>query len=162
MIGVRAKKRIERKTRNEFQSHINLSWLDFFITQSNNIIKKMDELDDPNTIFMIVMVMMLLLNLIFSNEMFVYFWACCAHSARITVYVIPHGLGKKSKNHFGMRDMNFWKMYDKLKDETSNEYSGASSTSRKTRSKTFRTLNGLTCLPLRLGTALRHYAKGIL
>ena len=78
----------------------------------------MDDLDDPYSLSLIYLVMMISFNLIFDTiKKFKCFKIHVIRRARASVSAIMYELGKKSKNYYRMRDMSFWKLHNELKDE---------------------------------------------
>ena len=86
----------------------------------------MGELDDPNATCLMTTVMMLSLNLIFSNEMVLIFKKYFIRRTRASVSSVMSKIGKKLKNYCRMRDMSFWKLHDKMKDQINKAHAGAS------------------------------------
>ena len=121
----------------------------------------MGELDDPSTMCLMKMVMMLLLNLIFSNDMFLRFKTNFIGRTRASVSSTMHELSKKSKNYDRKRGMSLWKLYDKLKYQINKDHVGESMPrrSRKLR-KTCFIPNVLTQSSIGLSTALRVITVG--
>ena len=94
----------------------------------------MDDLDDPYSLSLMYLVMLISLNLIFeTTEKCKCFKTHVIRRTRANVSAIMHELGKKSKNYYRMRDMSFWKLHDELKDEINKKPVSMSRRSRKKR-----------------------------
>ena len=75
----------------------------------------MDDLDDPYSLSLIALVMMLSLNLIFNNDVATSYKTFVIHRTRSSVSAIMYELGNKSRNYYRMSDNSFWKLHDMLK-----------------------------------------------
>ena len=97
----------------------------------------MSELDDPNAMCLITMVEMSSLSLISKNGIVLRLKMYFIRQNRVSASSTMCDLGKKSKNYFRMRDMSFWKLHEKMKDQTNKEDAGtpASRRSRKNAGK---------------------------
>ena len=97
----------------------------------------MDDLDDPYSLSLVCLVMLISLDVIFeTTEKFKCFKTHVIRRTRANVSAIMHELGKKSKNYYRMRDMSFWKLHDELKDEMNKKPVSVSRRSRKNASLT--------------------------
>ena len=72
----------------------------------------MDDLDDPYSLSLISLVMMLSMNLILSNNIIQSYKTYVIRRVRASVSAIMYELGSKSKNYHRMTDMSFWKLHD--------------------------------------------------
>ena len=77
----------------------------------------MDDLDDPYSLSLIFIVMMISLNLMFSNDIVQSFKTYFIRRVRASVSAIMYELGNKSKNYYRMSDNSFWKLHSMLKDD---------------------------------------------
>ena len=97
----------------------------------------MDELDDPESMYLICLVLFLSFNLIFNNETISSFKTYFIRRTRASVSAIMHELGNKSKNYYRMRDASFWKLHKLLKDEIDKKPYATSRRSRKKRKQNY-------------------------
>ena len=119
----------------------------------------MDELIDPESTYLICLVLMLSFNLMFNNETIRSFKTHCIRRTRKSVSAIMYELGKKSKNYYRMSDVSFWKLHKMLKDDIDKKPDNVSRRSRKKRKLSY-VPNGSTCSSVRLSIALRFFAGG--
>ena len=91
----------------------------------------MDELIDPESTYLICLVLMFSFNLIFNNENIRSFKTHCIRRTRKSVSAIMYELGKKSKNYYRMSDVSFWKLHKMLKDDIDRKNDDVSRRSRK-------------------------------
>ena len=101
------------------------------VVYNNYVIKKMDELDDPESMCLICLVLFLSFNLIFNNEKISSFKTYFIRRTRVSVSAIMYELGNKSKNYYRMRDTSFRKLHKTLKDEIDKKPCNESRRSRK-------------------------------
>ena len=119
----------------------------------------MDDLDDPYSLSLISLVMMLSMNLILSNNIIQSYKTYVIRRVRASVSAIMYELGSKSKNYYRMTDMSFWKLHDMLKDDINKKNHNTSRRSRKKRRKSY-VINGMIHSSLRLSMALCYFAGG--
>ena len=91
----------------------------------------MGELIDPESTYLICLVLMLSLNLIFNNETIRGFKTHFIRRTRKSVSAIICELGKTSKNYYRMRNASFWKRHKMLKDDIDKKPDNVSYRSRK-------------------------------
>ena len=77
----------------------------------------MDDLDDPYSLSLISLVMMISCNLIFTESILSSFKTFFMQCMRVSISAIMHELGNKSKNYYHMSDNSFWKLHDILKND---------------------------------------------
>ena len=109
----------------------------------------MDELDDPYSLSLVSLVLMLSFNIIFSHDIVQSYKTYFIRRVRASVSSIMHELGSKSHNYYRMSDSSFWKLHDKLKDEICKPKANVYRRSRKKRRKYFAP-NGLIHSSLRI------------
>ena len=109
----------------------------------------MDDLDDPYSLSLISIVMMISLNLMFSNDIVQSFKTYFIRRVRASVSAIMYELGNKSKNYYRMSDNSFWKLHSMLKYDIDKRKHDVSRRSRKKRKKRY-IPNGIIHSSLRL------------
>ena len=67
----------------------------------------MDDLDDPMSLSLMCLAMMISFKLIFSNETLISYKTHAIRRARASTSATMHELGKKHKNYHRMRDLSF-------------------------------------------------------
>ena len=91
----------------------------------------MDVLDDPESTYVICLVLVLSFNLIFNNETIRSFKTHFIRRTRKSVSGIMCELGNKSKNYYRMSNVSFWKLHKMLKDDIEKKPDHVSRRSRK-------------------------------
>ena len=117
----------------------------------------MDKLDDPHSLSLILLVIMILFNLLFCNEAIASFKTHFIRRTRSSISVIMHELGRKSSRYYRMSNTSFWKLYDILKHEI-NKPSKISRRSRKKRKRNLFIPNSMICTSTYLSAVLRVFA----
>ena len=118
----------------------------------------MDDLDDPYSLSLISIVMMISLNLMFSNDIVQSFKTYFIRRVRVSVSAIMYELGNKSKNYYRMSDNSFWKLHSMLKDDIDKRKHDVYRRSRKKKKRYIP--NGIIHLSLRLSIVLRFIVGG--
>ena len=108
------------------------------VVYKNYSIKKMDELDDPESTHLMCLVLFLSFNLMLNNETISSFKTHFIRRTRASVSGMICELGNKSKNYCRMRAASFWKLHKLLKDEIDKKPYATSHRSRKN-------VNKITC-----------------
>ena len=91
----------------------------------------MDELIDPESTYLICLVLMLSFNLIFNNETIRGFKTHFIYRMQKSVLAIICELGKKSKNYYRISDVSFSKLHKMLEDDIDKNPNNFSHCSRK-------------------------------
>ena len=105
------------------------------VVYKNYAIKKTDEVDDPESMHLMCLVLFLSFNLMFNNETISSFKTYFIRRTRASVSGMMCELGNKSKNYCRMRAASFWKLHKLLKDEIDKKPHTTSHRSRKTKTK---------------------------